>query len=549
MIEVTHPGPCFIPRHRRRGSFLLWTVLITLFIFLAWAANRAFVTATTRDDAQSIVEARVSQLLAESVVAEIESRIGAQVNADAKGEGLFELMRFPIMAGDLGETDLSFLVDPEKTRNLFESEEFRGYALESHSGRILFQEQIDNVPYEKKGLLYFKATVTSPGLVRSSRRSIEIARWFRTTLVTLPRPFGDFGWFVLDASGLYDGDKVNAEVETAATRLRQHRDRLARLQGLAPEAFQGSWAALLAGTHDPEMLPEDVSLPSGASLYGLIRGGSPQNLDELKLDTYIETLNQNSQEAILEFQSKETDITVEDETIQKGLMDAAFELSQTIARPLFKVWAFTEAYEIIPDGDSATRKAIESVRYKVTSGYFWRRAHYRIRLQPGQPASDLQREFDRLASKTLNGVVWIDNPADTPLILKGRVHGKMILAIGPGGVTVDGLNASEEARDDMVTIVARSGPIRISNACRVSLMTVPPLQGEDPARILIERTAKITGAMILDHLPAGSSLRGTLDRDERQFSGYTGKDGKDLGVYENYFVGLSPRVHYRRVSF
>jgi hypothetical protein len=64
---------------------------------------------------------------------------------------------------------------------------------------------------------------------------------------------------------------------------------------------------------------------------------------------------------------------------------------------------------------------------------------------------------------------------------------------------------------------------------------------------VIDPGALLRGVFIATALPSGRSLAGVLSRDDRHFSGFTDSGGKDRGLDDRSFVGLSPKIHYRRV--
>jgi hypothetical protein len=267
-------------RRSRRAAVLLWALVGAIFLFMAWAANRAYVTATTRDDAASLVESRLCQLLAESAVAEMEAQVGRQLNDPASP--LFEVFRAPIYPGTGSGVSLMSGIALKDLEQLLVEKTYEGYGLEHLDCRILSQEPIDSVPYEKQGQVLFEAEFRSPGRVRALRHMSQVVRRFKTTLVVGPRPFANHGFFLLDGTGLYDAEAVGRLRTRALDLTRRLGSKLDELASRQP----GTWQEI------KQMLPDaggqvlaDVPSADGAVVYGLSRVGAPQDLRALRRDT------------------------------------------------------------------------------------------------------------------------------------------------------------------------------------------------------------------------------------------------------------------------
>ena len=516
----------------RGGVLLLWLAIAGVVVLIFWGVARSYVTSNLRHEAEADVETSLVELLAESAVAEAEARVGWLVNA--LDGAVAEMLRRPVLAGEGGALDLTSFVTLPQTLALLETPTYRGYTLHEFSARVVFQRQIDSVPTERRALFEFTATCSSPGLVRRVSRRLELARWAKITMTTAPRPFGNFGVFFLNATGLTDADAVNRHRDRALALCREVRQKLTAAAAGAPEL-----TALLAESFDPDgtaPAPPPFKLPDGAALYGLSESRAPQKLHGLDLARQMGDLVDRAERAAAAFAA----LPAGTDPATLGASGRA-ALTAAIA-PLGELWSFERNYAVLTPASGPEWTDLTQVTYKLREDYFQRRAHYRVEEGPGLASADAQ--LKALLDNRVNGVIDVQN--QSPVTITGTVHGRVIVVLGPGGANVRSVNASE-ASTGQVTLVCASGPLRLSGTSAVSVILADPPDGRGAGLLALDADAHVRGSLIATNVPTGNWGDGDLERDDRVFSGFTDPEGKEQGLPDRFYVGMSPRTLYRRL--
>jgi hypothetical protein len=447
-----------------------------------------------------------------------------------------------------GELDLRPWIDLPETNALLALSCYRQYSLEDVRCRVAFQRPLDTLPYEKRGLVVATATVRSPGLIRSVHRSVELARCFKTTLVTVPRPFGKYGFVLFDTTGLTDLDEVERCRVKAATLSRRVLGALKELRARSAVSSRRRWDEVVTAAFDPDSpgkQSEPFFLPSGSILYGMVWNGPANTLARLDLARHLSKLLDKAESMATRLPTLISGASTLDKGSQEKVLQEARQISDAARAVPLEVKAFRDDFVALPPDGSVGYTGMKRQIEKLSTEYFHRRAHAEI--GPARcSVVELQQRFQRLVSERLNGVVWVDNASGQPLTLSGRIRGKLIVAVGPGGVHIKNLNP-DAGENDLVTVYVRSGTVRLTGKSRVTVLVGPPLDGNDPARLEIDPAAEIFGSIVLAQVPPGMVWQGSLNRDDGQYSGYTDAKGENHGVFSAFFVGLSPCIHYRRV--
>lgn len=531
-------------RVARAGLALLWIVVGVLLVLLGWGLSRAFLLSATRSESHVLVEAALCQSLAESAVAELEAQVGYAVN-DLRSPLALSLRR-QVLAGERGDLSLVDHANLRVADRLLDLPIYRGYQLESVNCRVASQRQIDKVPYEKTGLVLFSATAASPGLVRKVRRTVELARRIKTTILTVPRPFGNHGLFFADGSGLMDVDAVNQLFSQAIDLCRRVRTSLKAMIERSGEPFKTSYQQILKKMCDPDQpgsLPRPLSMPNRSVVYGIARPGAEQDLTKLELGREMAAQVDKASTSVSRLEKSLTRVGSSDPSVHSDLTGIAYEACSAALGPIYTLWTFEQEYVVLSPTDLPAYKDVQEKLYKLAPDYFERRAHWRLTETAGR--EDLSQAFRALADQNVNGVVIVEN-RKYPLKLGGRIPGDMIVAVGPAGVSIQDLNAGN-SRSGLVTVYASSGTVRVLGENRASLILGSPRQGEPGVRLEIEADARILGALVMVSPSVCSPMQGTLEFDALETSGFTTPDGEDHPVLERFFVGFSPRVFFRRV--
>ena len=276
-------------------------------------------------------------------------------------------------------------------------------------------------------------------------------------------------------------------------------------------------------------------------LYGLLQQAEKQPLANLDLGRDLDARSQRVDDALRRLNGLKSGIANPDALVQEPLLDAASTAARAIIDALFELWVYHQKYALLTPDDPLRAKIADQF-YKLQADYWFRRATVRVY---GDPAS-LQGQLDRWLARSISGVVWVDNPAGTPVTITGSPAGRVIIAVGPGGANIHDV-CTEDQPAGLVTVYARSGSVTVQGRNRVSLIVGPPSGNEGPSRLRIDSNAVVRGALVLDSVRPGTEFAGTWQRELRQVSGQSTSDGTDHGVWDNYFVSLSPRIDHRRV--
>jgi len=531
---------------RSAGVAFLWIVILTFFILVVWSIHRSFVTSTLHADVGAVIEGRVCQLLAESAVDEMEARVAGGLNDPAVPLS----MGFREQVGSRGsrDFDLTPMVDPVALKTVMKSSAFRGYRLEQACCRIALQRPIDALTCEKDGLLVSVAKVIGPTFSGRSCRRVEQARWFKTEAVTVPRPFGRYGMFIVDASGLTDVDEVNRCRARLVVLARTVRRLLTETAARVPLSSRSKWDGLARDAFDPDR-PNAVPAPlppiDGAGLYGVDWDGDPSDLALLDLAGYIRAPVEEAESRVRQLPDLLSRASLRTDDAGQELHGRIRDCLNSVIEPLHRIWMFHGIYRIIrPTGLAPFRTLVQAGSQLDPS--FWRRRALVLLSGSSGSSGSIQTQFDRLSEHLSNGVIWVENPRGVPLRISGNRRGKLIVSVGAGGAEIQNVSGGPTG-NDLLTVHSRSGLVKVSGPCRVSILLAAPSPGQDRPRLEIEPGASIHGSLAMASVYPGMVWRGTISADSAQESGFTDVEGRDHTAFEKLFVALSPRIFYRRV--
>lgn len=524
---------------RRTGSVFLYVIVLALVLLTGWALTSASVTTSARVDTVSAVQGDLCQMLADSAVADLEAQVGAAINRPSSP--LFKELR----ALKDSEVELGGYLDRRAIDALLKEPQHQGCTLVSTRCRIAFHRPLDVLPDERAALLVWTATVRWQGAGRGVTRTVEVARWAKLALVTAPRPFGDYGIFIGNATGLSHAPRANQARRRLEERARRLLLELRQLVPAADPRYRPRWQKVLSGAFDPDLpnaMPAEVKPFDDAVFYGLLQRAEKQALLDLDVARDLEDQVMRVDEVVRRLDAAKVEIGTAAPGIAEPLLETASTAARTTVDALFRLWNYHAKFNVLTPGDGDIHPRIREQLYKLQPHFFWSRSSLRVF---GEPAT-LQAQLDRYLARGVSGVVWVDNPAGTPITLSGSPAGRVLIAAGPGGVTIRELCA-QPGDTGLVTVYARSGPVRVQGRNQVSLLVGPPSRDESPPRLEIDSSAQVRGALVIDTLRPGTALSGAWQREMRQASGDGAQDA-GIDVSRSYFVTVSPRVHFRRVT-
>jgi hypothetical protein len=208
-----------------------------------------------------------------------------------------------------------------------------------------------------------------------------------------------------------------------------------------------------------------------------------------------------------------------------------------VADALWSIWAFQAAFTVVPP-QMPLFAQLRPFLAKIDEGWYSRRAHYRLLEAPDQPhINDQLKEL--MKGGPVAGIVHVQSKTQM-LELSGYYPGRVMFAVGPGGVKVTDVNKNEVLADRL-TIGAFGGPIQVIGECHAHILTGAA------AALTLDKGAKIIGGLTVRELVAGSRLDGAVMRLEKYFSGVSMPDGTE-DDYTVFTLMLSPHILYRKVG-
>jgi hypothetical protein len=536
---------------RRSGTgTLLTAILLALALLAASAVFRSALTTNLAVECHAALSGELAEALASSAVAEMEAQV-RQALARPDSE-ITRLVTRPVVGEQRQPVDLTRHTALRETASLVQRDPFLGAGLSQVSGTcvVSVQKALDRLPYERVGVVTLRAEASGRAAGRAVRRTVEESRAFKVVLAGPPRPFDQFGLFIGEAASVTALESINparAQLIAAlgALRTRLEEGVAAQGPGPAPEAPPRPPGApgparerlldLLDELPDAataaERAPEVPAARPGSMLYGLMADGARIDLPKLHLA-------QRLADAIALAQAR---LPALPPAAASDLAERAAPAGHAIADALWSVWAFQEAFKLLtPDAADAWPRMRQFLA-KLDHAYLARRAHYRIAEEPGSSAGDVTARLAELVRRggPLSGVVHVDSRSQR-LVLTGRIPGRVMIVVGPGGALLDGVNAGA-GPDDRLTVACFGGAVVVRGLCRAHVLTGPA------TAIDIEPGAVLEGGLTIRELVAGSRLAGSVERSERYGSGEAGPAGEEDDAGHTFTAILSPHVLYRRV--
>lgn len=507
---------------------LLSGVLLTLAILSISAVSRSFFTSSQAAECQATLAGELCEALASSAVAELEAQVRAAL-ANPESE-IAQLMSRPIVGNDDPTVDLTPAMDLKETRALSGQDLYAGCAVDEFSVRVAVQKPLDRLPYERIGVVTFKARAKGEGGGRAVARTLEESRAFKIGIVGPPRPFDRFGIFLGEMGAIAALESVNP----ARAKLIQQVARMRAKIDAAVAAASGDLKERLLDLQDdfPTVASATASVKemggkAGAMFYGLIPNNSELDLEKLELGRSVGESVENG-EALLGALPPET---------APEFLEKAKEAAKVISDGLWSIWAFQSAFIVSSPGESDFQ-SLKPFLNKLDEAWFARRAHYRLIEEANAPNVNAQLA-ELLKAGPLAGIVHVQSKTQK-LELSGRFPGRVMFVVGAGGVSMTDVNKAGEPLDRL-TVAGFNGPVAVHGECHAHVIT----GARTP--LLLEKGAKIVGGLTCREVAAGTRLEGTVERRETYYSGESGPNGEEDTPTVSFTLLLSPQILYRRV--
>lgn len=541
-------------RTRRRGSgMLLVIILALLFIVTMVAIFRLAFSGQVTDQVVKLSLGRQALNLASSGVE--EAMLEFQELANQPGSPVFEKLRDEVYTGSTGEIDEDFfrpLIKTDASKALLAKQPFDRFEMEV-SVRIAFQNQFSRLPYERQGVVLYKAVAwTKLSLTEKVQRSVERAQAFKTALISVPRPFDQTLVYVQQPGPLVE--RANPAIEGTRSELddrRRERDEIVtRLQN---ESFTGVdqirplWENFPLPTEqeikkDVHLFDEPLVLYVVADSFDLGKMDLPSKLDDLNgkvqraQDAYQRTKqrldgnfssalsHQNCLEALRDLMLAHRDRLQAIKQFQDDFAEAGGAMYGKLAK---------FAYKVDPKNiDEWRRKAFFEINELDGNG-----------LTPRQHVERLFESYKKPSSSSwepVNGVLYVHNPNTTLDLSNMDLPGRLVI-VTAGKVRLNNTNTRWFGADDdnLLTLVSFAD-MMVEGKVRASLI---PMR-----RISLDSSTQVNGSIVFSEVLNPSQLRGIVSYNPKIHSGRTTPTSTQGAFRSYYYVAVSPKIAYENVS-
>jgi hypothetical protein len=518
----------------RRAAVVLWCAALLSGILVFAALWRSIASSNLRMTSRELAMEWQFHVLARSVSSAIEYQVRQKVNSASP---LAQMLRRPLTGPDSKRVDITPYLDMKPANDILEREEFAGFTARSVEAVIAHQEPITGAEEEKVAIVVIKVALRLPGQLKRTR-TLEVARAIKVSRAGIDPKLTEFGLFIGDASTLTDTSQVNALRDDLRGRTSKLHKVVTRLHERAPATQRQPYALVLDQLMDPtppDAYPKKLPETRQYALYGLLTPDATQDLANLDLATAL----RSDRDKIEQLQGK-WDSSIGSHPELMG--QAAGSLAQALMDAAFRQWAFQEAFYLLPlEGpESRTVRFLES---KLDVKRLERSAQWVLHEDP--QGVSIQDQVDAILARpgVTNGVLMVENQK-APLVLRGEIRGTVMIMVGPGGVSLEGVNRSMQ-NGQQLTVYAHSGPVRLKGMCRAILALGQPGDNEPPLTLEFAQSSHLVGALLVTRLPATSQTQGLLTRgiSSPLFPGYDKAAFRSLGL----FAAVSPRILYQRV--
>ena len=540
-------------RGRRRGlGALVVLACIALGVLAIVGIQQGFFASHLSLQAARVTGGSAATALADSAVNESLWRF--ESGANDPSSPLFERLRREVLAPHLGALDLTDILGVEQARRLTSRPEYRSCSLERCEAQVVYQRQFEDLPFERFGLVRFRARVASrPVFGPSLVRDVEVARSFKVVLATVPRPFDQCALFVGEAGSVTDLPALNRKRQRYLEQADETVRWLEEAQTWAPPELAPRYARALSAAGTPDSRRAAVPV-ADEDPKGLLFGNWPDDLSFSLQDLDpIARLERDEAAFSPDFaRLRESRAALQATTGDVAAHEAYLRVSDRALRNLTELlarfWVHKENFRTV--GTSDPLHARVAARLKYLRLEHWRRLAFFV-LRESAAEGGINAQFAKLRERLqpLNGVVLVENSSE-PLRLSGQFRGKLVVVVTQGGVVLDGVN--QNAREqDLLSVVSLGGPVTLSGEMHATVAMACPAEGAGAASLpplVVRPDTRLHGGLVLEKMPARSELAGRLYRDSRFDSGTTGPGPKQKPRPSLYVVGVGPVPVYRRVE-
>lgn len=485
--------------------------------------------------------------LSESLANEVlnDFRLGA----NAPGHAVYKALRRDVYRDDPGALDFTeHLKVPHFDKMLKDDPELSRFYRKEYRAEVVYQKQFEDLPYERFGLFRIRARVQFDlSITETIAREVEIGVGFKTALIGPPRPFDQVNWmfFVREntQSDLNFAD-LNAKKREWTALVKDTRDS-ANARGAdanTPDDVKPEYRDVLTQVRPSEFYqdPKNIAELPGERIvmFATFNGGTATNIEDLFIWRKLEEMEKTElAPARKDVERAELALiaNVTSSQAHRALATAYRKQAVALSNLLNQMIAHQKRFTL---WEGAGFEELDRFRYKLEPRRFVHKPHYVIKEADGDPAAQLKR-LSALV-RPFNGVVRVDNPSQ-PLNLDNlHIPGKLVIAVGRGGVRLANVNR-EDRTNDLLTVISMGGPITLEGEVHAAVL------GSDGASLSVSPGATVQGLLVMDKLPSPNDRAFRVIRDDKYHSGTTTKESAANAFADYYYVGVSPMLTYRKV--
>lgn len=558
-----------IPRRARGMGMLLLLIIGFLVMMSVIAFSQRMFTSQVANQTSRSAWGTISMSLAESAIDETMNRI--EIAANTPGSEVFDLLRLPVYANQIGDIDLTpHIKDLSALSKVLEEPTLSSFRVEEVTARVIYQRQFQSLPYERFGVIEYTARVGFPmSITETLSREVVVGKGFRVTLQSVPRPY-DQPTFL----SYLDDPPKDLKMDEVATSFDQSLGKVAEIRALAkawfehadtPGPIRDRYQQILEKVPPADNFKQHVrEVPTEPSVvFAHMKPGVKLDLRSLDLAGLVRDRERELLEQPKEHLAEAKILVTDDPggSIAHDRLAMAMEEYADGITELMKT--YKEFYENWQFWVGDEQRSLARFRYKLGVDHWRCKAHYLVKM-PNMEDSELspiekqppEMQLKRILKMVspLNGIVFVDltdprtkSTTGYTLTLDGsqdefaHIRGNTIIAV-QGSLHVKNINRDATDADRLV-LVGIGGDLIVEGKVNAAVLS------GDQGRLVLKPGSQVQGLVVADKMPSVDERMATVIREDKYYTGYTTADDDRTNDFTDYYyVAMSPRYLYKKVS-
>jgi len=529
-------------RSRSGAGFLVVLALGLAAVLLVIVVYQAgFGTQLTGQTGRAIAGMNARDL-ARSAAEDVRARLSTALDPETD---LGVLFRQEIFDPDTGIRDLTLQVVPERALGLAGSGPFRNLSLDPVMVSISSQTPLESTGYERRGRVTIDVKVTGSRVSTPIRQHLSREIDFLVTLVTVPRPFDQFGFWLTSSTDRLDFVWLNERRLQLIEQAGSLQSRLEAVrngsEGPVLTQVEAMLERLLTPAEIEQRLPSFSEDPDVALAALWFR---PQSMDlrNLNLTRRVAEALEDHGRAYAQYQELDPGSGVLAPAKVHAWLTSIENILKATDEVMLLLWSFMNGVRVLGP-ENPERLDIEQYRSRLQSPYFEARAAYRFETADGSSPVPAVTAFLASAPRA-SGILFARSRGSSGpgLQLSGTRQGRAVIAMNGIDVALKDLNGAPTAEDSLL-IAVFGGEVSIEGHVRAAVLVGDRVEEDGtriPGRVRFPAGATLTGALIMDQLDRGSVLEGTVVRDERYIASQKGASTASGISHRQLWVAFDP---------